>query len=63
MSAPRPPAPLDVFVTGEGSEGAYRHPGDVARALASRGFPVRTVTVLDTETGLTSTYYAERGGA
>lgn len=45
---------LDIVVIVDNAEGVYRHPHRVARALTTHGYLTRSVTVVDTSTGLTS---------
>ena len=55
---------MDVFVTAElGLFGASLNGASgIARALQEAGYPVRTVVVLDRDTGLAGTCYTDRGG-
>jgi hypothetical protein len=46
---------LDIVVVTDNTDGIYRRPHQIARLLNAAGFPTRSVTVLDRETGLTST--------
>lgn len=54
---------IDVVLHASSSEAAQAIPmGVVAQALAERGLRVRTIVVIDGETGLTGTRYVGRNG-
>jgi hypothetical protein len=54
---------IDVFVVAEGADAPeYRRPNTVAAALHAGGLVVRSVTILDKSTGLTSTWRDSAAG-